>query len=206
MTPKLGIGLLSLIVFVLVTGCTTIFPMTRQVNAEGIQAKTDEEGVVASAKAVVPAAIEAEEVTDTPAMRVLFEEITLVHLLSELDGYAKTDCAGNGINHITPPDDDSIIVIPNAGDLSLAGSNVAIKLASDGELTFVPRTQGQLIRLPIDIDGKSVGEEVLSLSLQEARELMAVDELIWTAREQGPNRNGHGLPGHIAACDPQFED
>jgi hypothetical protein len=98
------------------------------------------------------------------------------------------------------------VIIPNAGDLSLAGSNVAVKLSLDGQFSFIPRTQGQLIRVPVNIGDKVAGQEVLSLSFDEGRQLIASGHMVWTADNQGPFGNGHGLPGHIAACDPQFEE
>jgi hypothetical protein len=97
-----------------------------------------------------------------------------------------------------------MVLIPNAGDLSVDGSNVAIKLSSDGQITFIPRTQEQRIRVPMDLGDKVEGQEVLSLSLDEARRLMAAGELIWTAGNHGPYGNGHGLAGHIAECDPRY--
>jgi hypothetical protein len=33
---------------------------------------------------------------------------------------------------------------------------------------------------------------------------MAKEKLIWTAKDHGPYGNGHGLPGHIAVCDPLY--
>jgi hypothetical protein len=138
-------------------------------------------------------------------MKVLFEEMTLVWLQAESQGYARTVCAGNGLQNIQPLSTGSMILIPNAGDLAIDGSNVAIKLAPDGEITFIPRTQGQKIRVPVDIGDKVEDQEVLSLTLTEAMHLMAADRLVWTAREQGPFGNGQGLPGHIAECDPQYE-
>jgi hypothetical protein len=141
----------------------------------------------------------------TSAMKVLFEEMTLVWLQDESYAYVKTVCAGSGLQNIQPLSTGPMILIPNAGDLSVDGSNVAIKLNPDGEITFIPRTHGQGIRVPMDVGDKVAGQEVLSLTLAEAMELMAADRLIWTAREQGPYGNGHGLPGHIAACDPQYK-
>lgn len=138
-------------------------------------------------------------------MRVLFEEMTLVQLLWEQYGYAKTACAGNGLNNIQPLAEGPMILIPNAGDLSVDGSNVSIKLSSKGEITFIPRVQGQRIRIPMDVGDKVAGEEVLSLTLDEARQLMAAGKLVWTAKNHGPFGNGHGLPGHIAQCDPLFD-
>ncbi|MBE7556298.1 MAG: hypothetical protein HS126_35045 [Anaerolineales bacterium] len=164
------------------------------------------EPVTATAEAnPLPAIEAASAILYTPEMRVLFEEMTLVWLQDEpAYAYAITACAGNGLNYIQPLADGPVILIPNAGDLSVAGSNVSIKLHPDGEIEFIPRTQGQRIRVPIDVGDKLAGEEVLSLSLEEALELMAEEKLIWTAKERGPYGNGHGLPGHIAECDPLY--
>jgi hypothetical protein len=140
----------------------------------------------------------------TPDMRVLFEEMTFVRLLSEEYARIESVCAGVGLNTIKPLPDEPIILIPNAGDLSVDGSNVAIKLEPDGEISFIPRVQGQRIRVPVNVGAKVAGEEVLSLRLDEAMRLMAADKLYWTARGQGPYSNGHGLPGHIAECDPRY--
>jgi hypothetical protein len=137
-------------------------------------------------------------------LNVLLEEMTLVWLQDETYAYAKTVCAGNGLNNIDPLPDGPMVLIPNADDLSADGSNVAIKLNPNGEITFIPRTQGQRIRVPMDLGDKVAGEEVLSLTFDEARQLMAAGKLVWTAKDQGPYRNGHGLPGHIAACDPLY--
>jgi len=158
--------------------------------------------------------------------QVLFEEMPLVQLLSEQDGYAKTVCAGGGLNNVKPSAEGSIVLIPNAGDLSLDGSNVAIKMDPSGQITFIPRTQGQLIRVPLnpkpgvsleaadDTDNNGnvnkseefQSKEVPSLTLDEAMQFMASGHLVWTAKDQGPYGNGYGLPGHIAACDPQFNE
>ena len=150
--------------------------------------------------------IQASNPEATEAMRVLFEEMTLVQLLWEQYGYAKTACAGNGLNNIAPLADGPMILIPNAGDLSVDGSNVAIKLSPGGEITFIPRVQGQRIRVPMDVGDKQVGEEALSLTLDEARQLLAAGKLVWTAKHHGPYGNGHGLPGHIAECDPVYDE
>lgn len=140
----------------------------------------------------------------TPEMKVLFEEMTFVQLLSESYARVETICAGNGLNNIAPSPDGPIILIPNAGDLSVDGSNVSIKLSPEGEITFIPRVQGQRIRVPMDLGDKLAGQEVLSLTLEEGMQLMAAGKLIWTAKDYGPYGNGHGLPGHIAACDPLY--
>ncbi len=160
---------------------------------------------IAQAEAAPLPAATAQFVPYTPAMKVLFEEMTLVWLQDESYAHIKAVCAGNGLQNIKPWPNGPMILIPNAGDLSIEGSNVAIQLNPDGEITFIPRTQGQRIRVPLDVGDKVKGQEVLSLTLAEAMQLMAADRLIWTAREQGPYGNGHGLPGHIAACDPQYK-
>ncbi|MCQ3980792.1 MAG: hypothetical protein DPW09_45915 [Anaerolineae bacterium] len=152
-----------------------------------------------------PATEAASAILYTPEMEVLFEEMTLVWLQDEpVYAYAITACAGNGLNNIQPLAEGPMILIPNAGDLSVAGSNVSIKLQPDGEIEFIPRVQGQRIRVPIDVGDKLAGEEVLSLNLAEALELMTAEKLIWTAKDHGPYGNGHGLPGHIAECDPLY--
>ena len=148
----------------------------------------------------------ANRVPYTHEMNVLFEEMTLVQLLWEETGYAKTECAGNGLNNIQPLFEGPMILIPNAGDLAAGGSNVSVKLSPDGVITFIPRVLGQRIMMPMDVGDKREGEEVLSLSLDEAVQLMAAGKLVWTAKDHGPYRNGHGLPGHIAACDPSFDE
>ena len=136
----------------------------------------------------------ANHVPYTHDMKVLFEEMTLVQLLWEQTGYARTRCAGNGLNNIEPLSDGSMILIPNAGDLAVGGSNVSIELSSDGEITFIPRVQGHGIKMPMNVGDKHEGEEVSSLSLDEAMQLMAADKLVWTARDRD-------LPGHIGDCD-----
>jgi hypothetical protein len=138
--------------------------------------------------------------------RVILEEMTLVQVLAEDTGYAKTECAGNGLNNIQPSASGAKILVPNAGDLSADGSNVSIKLHPDGEITFVPRVQGQMIRVPMTIGDKLEGQEVLELTMAEANQLMAAGKLVWTAKDQGPFGNGQGLPGHIAVCDPQYNE
>jgi hypothetical protein len=144
-------------------------------------------------------------IPSTPAlMRVLSEEMTLVWLQSEEYAHAITACVGNGLNNIQPLASGPMVLIPNAGDLSVDGSNVAIKLNPDGQITFIPRTQEQRIRVPMDVGDKATGQEVLSLSLAEGQQLMAAGKLIWTAQNQGPYGNGYGLAGHIAACDPLY--
>jgi hypothetical protein len=174
--------------------------------------------VTASGQSILPAvgAAFAQEATQTEQadstsstpnlMRVLSEEMTLVWLQSETYAHAITACLGNGLNNIQPLASGPMVIIPNAGDLSVDGSNVAIKLNPDGEITFIPRTQEQRIRVPVDVGDKVAGQEVLSLSLAEAEQLMASGHLIWTAQNQGRFGNGHGLPGHIAACDPLYTD
>jgi hypothetical protein len=140
-------------------------------------------------------------------LNTLLNEMTLVWLQDESDeGFIRTACLGNGLNNIQALAEGPIVIIPNAGDLSLAGSNVAIKLSPDGQISFIPRTQGQLIRVPEAIGDKFAGQEVVSLSFDEAQHFIANGQLVWTAANQGPFGNGHGLPGHIAACDPQFDE
>jgi hypothetical protein len=153
----------------------------------------------------MPSLPEVESSTETSEdLRVLLEEMTLVQLLSETYARVETVCAGNGLNNIRPSPAGPIILIPNAGDLSVDGSNVAIKLAPDGEITFIPRVEGQRIRIPIDLDQKRVGYEEPSLTLAEAKQLIAAGKLVWTAKGFGPYGTGHGLPGHIAECDPLY--
>jgi len=142
----------------------------------------------------------------TPDMKVLFEEMTLVQLLSEEYARAVTACAGVGLNNIKPLPDGPMILLPNAGDLAVNGSNVAIKLEPNWEITFIPRVPGQRIRVPVDVGDKVAGQEVSSLSFDEAMQLMAGGRLVWTAKDYGPFGNGHGLPGHIAECDPHFSE
>lgn len=81
---------------------------------------------------------------------------------------------------------------------------MAIELNPDGEITFIPRVQGQRIQLPVDVGDKVTGEEVTSLTLDEAMQLMAAEKLIWTAKSHGLDGTGHGLPGHIAECGPRY--
>lgn len=140
-------------------------------------------------------------------MRVLFEEMTLVQLHDQEYGYARTTCAGIGLNNIQTSSEGPIVLIPNAGDLSVDGSNVSIKVSPEGEITFIPRTEGQMIGLVTNVtdDGVEI-TEVPSLSLDEAQQLMLAGRLVWTAKDQGPYGNGHGLPGYIAACDPVFDE
>jgi hypothetical protein len=109
------------------------------------------------------------------------------------------------LKNVQPLPDGLMVLIPNAGDLAVEGSNVAIKLMPDGQITFIPRTIEQRIRVPMDLGDKVTGQEVLSLSLAEAEQLAAAGKLTWTAGNHGPFGTGHGLPGHIAACDPQYD-
>jgi hypothetical protein len=81
---------------------------------------------------------------------------------------------------------------------------VAAKLESDGAITFIPRVPGQRIRVPMDLGDKLTGHEVTSLTLAEARQLVLAGKMVWTAKDKGPYGNGHGLPGHIAECDPLY--
>jgi hypothetical protein len=217
--PVLGLtGLL--VVTVVLSACSPI--TVEVVSVEPTVALTEvaepspsevEKEAVTSAAAVEPTPEMAPEQTvaaiPTPMthdVKVLLEEMTLVQLLSEQTGFAETVCAGNGLNNIQPLPDGPMILIPNAGDLAAGSSNLSIKLSPDGEITFIPRVQGQKIRVPADVGDKVEGEEVLSLSLDEGLQLMAAGELVWTVKDTGPYGNGHGLPGHIAACDPQYDE
>lgn len=143
-------------------------------------------------------------VPTTPAMQTLLDEMTLVWLHSEKYANIISSCAGVGLQNVSPYSGGPIILIPNAGDLDLDGSTVAIKLYPDGQVEFIPRTQGQLIRVPVDMGNKTAGEEVLRLSFEEGMELFESGHLVWTASDHGPYGNGHGLPGHIATCDPRY--
>jgi hypothetical protein len=172
-----------------------------------------EQKAATSAAAAEPTPERATEQTEaaistpmTHDVKVLLEEMTLVQLVSEQTGFAETECAGNGLNNIQPLPDGPMILIPNAGDLAAGSSNVSIKLSPDGEISFIPRVQGQKIRVPADVGDKVEDEEVLSLSLDEGLQLMADGELVWTVKDTGPYGNGHGLPGHIASCDPQYDE
>jgi hypothetical protein len=216
--PVLGLTGLLVIVVVL-SACSPI--TVEVVRVEPTVALTEvakpspsevEKEAVTSAAEVEPAPESAPQQTAaipapiTHDVKVLLEEMTLVQLLSEQTGFAETVCAGNGLNNIQPLPDGPMILIPNAGDLAAGDSNVSIKLGPDGEITFIPRVQGQKIRVPADVGDKVAGEEVLSLSLDEGLQLMASGELVWTVKDTGPYGNGHGLPGHIAACDPQYDE
>jgi hypothetical protein len=136
----------------------------------------------------------------------MFEDMTFVRIVSEEYARIESVCAGAGLNNIEPLADGPTILIPNAGDLTVDGSNVAIKMSPDSEITFIPRTSEQRIRIPIDLGDKKAGEEVLSLSLAEARQLFASGHLTWTADGLGPYGTGQGLAGHIAECDPLYEE
>lgn len=176
-----------------------VIPIVVEPQIEVIEAKASGQiGVVSEA---MP---ETQQLPYTQDMSVLFEEMTLVRVLSEEYARINAVCAGVGLNNIRPLPDQPMILIPNAGDLSVDGSNVAIKLSPDGEITFIPRVQGQRIRVPVDLGDKLAGYEVVDLTLEEAMQLMAADKLIWTARGQGPYGTGHGLAGHIAECDPRY--
>ncbi len=140
----------------------------------------------------------------THDVQVLFEEMTLVQVIAEETWYADTVCAGVGLNNVTPSPDGPMILVPNAGDLSAGGSNVSIKLYPDGEISFVPRVQGQRIRVPMDVGDKTAGQEVLSLTLDDGLRLMVAGQLVWTYKDMGPYGNGHGIAGHIALCDPRY--
>ena len=147
-----------------------------------------------------------QQLPDTEDMRVLFEEMTFVQVVSEEYARIEAACAGVGLNNIKPMPDGPMILIPNAGDLVVNGANVAIRLDPDGEMAFIPRVQGQRIKLPINVGERAAGEEVTSLTLDEAMQLLAADNLVWTAKGHGLDGTGHGLPGHIAECDPRYEE
>ncbi|MDX1522888.1 MAG: hypothetical protein R3264_14770 [Anaerolineae bacterium] len=140
----------------------------------------------------------------TTDIEVLRQEMTFVRLLSEEYARIVSVCAGIGLDNIKPLADEPMILLPNAGDLSVEGSNVAIRLTPDGEITFIPRVPGQRIRLPMDLGDKLTGHEVESLTLAEGLQLIAADKMVWTARHHGPYGNGHGIAGHIAECDPRY--
>jgi hypothetical protein len=178
-------------------------PSPPQAEEEAAAPAAEEEPAPEEATEQKEAAIPAPSSED---VRVLLEEMTLVQLLSEQTGFAETVCAGNGLNSVKPMADGPIILIPNAGDLAAGESNVSIKMNPDGEITFIPRVDGQKIRVPVDVGDRVAGEEVLSLSLDEGLQLMAAGELIWTVKDTGPYGTGHGLPGHIAGCDPQYDE
>jgi hypothetical protein len=185
MFTKLKIGLVALTLLLGVT-MQTMLPSVGTAFAQGEVNETD------------------TDVTSSEFMRVLREEMTLVWLQDETYAYITAACAGNGLSNVKPLPDGPMVLIPNAGDLAVDGSNVSIKLNPDGVINFIPRTQGQRIRVPMDVGDKVAGQEVLSLTLAEAEQLAAAGKLIWTAANQGPFGTGHGLAGHIAACDPQF--
>ncbi|MBE7472150.1 MAG: hypothetical protein DPW09_35500 [Anaerolineae bacterium] len=153
-----------------------------------------------------PAEVNSQNPYGSETMRVLMEEMTLVWLQSEEYAHIVAACAGNGLKNIQPLADGPMVLIPNAGDLAVEGSNVSIKLTPDGQITFIPRTIEQRIRVPMDVGDKVAGQEVLSLSLAEAEQLAAAGKLTWTASNQGQFGTGHGLPGHIAECDPQYNE
>jgi hypothetical protein len=153
-----------------------------------------------------PAAVNGQNPYGSETMRVLMEEMTLVWLQSEEYAHIIAACVGNGLSNVQPLAAGPMVLIPNAGDLAIEGSNVAIKLNPDGQITFIPRTTEQKIRVPMDIGDKVAGQEVLSLSLAEAEQLAAAGKLTWTANNQGQFGTGHGLPGHIAECDPQYNE
>jgi hypothetical protein len=178
-------------------------PGPSQVEKEAVTPAAEVEPVPEGATEQKEAAMPSPYTQD---VKVLLEEMTLVQLLSEQAGFAETACAGNGLNNIKPLPDGPMILIPNAGDLAAGESNVAIKLSPNGEITFIPRVDGQKIHVPMDVGDKVAGEDVLSLTLDEGLQLMAAGELIWTAKDTGPYGNGHGLPGHIAGCDPQYDE
>jgi hypothetical protein len=143
-------------------------------------------------------------VASTPDMNVLLNEMTLVWVHDEEYARIIASCAGVGLRNVAPHPDGPMVLIPNVGDLDVSGSTVAIKLHPDGQVEFIPRTQNQLIRVPVNVGDKVADQEVLSLTFDEGMQLMKDGHLIWTARDQGPFGNGHGLPGHIGACDPRY--
>lgn len=147
---------------------------------------------------------ETGQVPYTHHIKVLMEEMTLVQVVSESYARIEAVCAGVGLKNVKPSPNGPMVIIPNAGDLSVDGSNVAIRISETGEMTFIPRVPGQRIRLPMDLGDKLAGQEVTSLTFLEGMKLMAADKLYWTARDKGPYGNGHGLPGHIASCDPRY--
>lgn len=215
-SPFLGLRLLVITALVLVMGSFTSIAAAAPVESllarddllppaqEGADEDEDEDEDEADD---VPIGLRAfDPVAAAEDMRVLFEETTFVQLLWEEDYYAATACAGVGLSNIQPSPEGPIVLIPNAGDLSLSGSNVSVRMDPDGTITFIPRVQGQMIRVPIAVGDKQAGEEVLSLSLDEGRQLMEAGLLVWTAKDQGPQGTGHGLNGHIANCDPRYDD
>jgi hypothetical protein len=224
MVTKFVVSLMSFALLLLMTACNqSAFPVVEVVLTEEEVADQGTTRIVGTVKdirvaepvafevaeigqaEVLPVGVEAETlpIPYTPDMKVLFEEMALVQLVSDTyKGWVVTTCAGNGLNNIKPLPDGPMILIPNAGDLSIDGSNVSIKLNPDGQITFIPRVQGQKIQVPVDLGLKKAGEEVLSLTLDEAMRLMAAGKLTWTTKDQGPYGNGQGLPGHIAICDP----
>lgn len=155
---------------------------------------------------IAPAAnpVLASFIPTTPAMHTLLNEMTLVWLHSEEYANIISSCAGVGLRNVSPYIGGPMVLIPNAGDLDVDGSTVAIKLYPDGQIEFIPRTVGQLIRMPVDMGDKTAGQEVLRLSFEEGMELFESGHLVWTASDHGPYGNGHGLPGHIATCDPRY--
>ena len=225
MVTKFVVTLISFVALSLtMIGCEQVVVRSADIEFEG--EKIDQETTnVARTGPELPATnvreIDIEDVNDTVVMterieppytpytqdmKVLFEEMTLVWLLSEEYARIEAVCAGNGLANIKPSSNGPMVLIPNAGDLTIDGSNVAIKFESDGQITFIPRVQGQRIRVPMDLADKVTGHEVLSLTLDEAMQLLAADKLVWTAKWFGPYGNGHGLPGHVAACDPLYPE
>jgi hypothetical protein len=217
--PVLGLtGLL--VVTVVLSACSPITVEVVRVEptvaltevAKPSPSEVEKEAVTSAAEAEPTSEMASEQMaaaSPTPMshdVKVLLEEMTLVQLLSEQTGFAETVCAGNGLSNIRPLTDGPMILIPNAGDLAAGGSNLSIELSPDGKITFIPRVPGQKIRVPADVGDKVEGEEVSSLSLDEGLQLMAAGNLVWTVKDTGPYGNGHGLPGHIAACDPMYDE
>jgi len=186
MNTKLVIGFVA---FLLVFSLTAVSPTLETAFAQ--------EGVGAQQQM---------QTYDSELMRTIFEDMTLVWVQDEAYASIIAACAGVGLNNVQPALDGPKILIPNAGDLSVDGSNVSVKLTPDGEISFVPRVQGQLIRVPMDVGDKVAGQEVLSLTLDETQQLAAAGMMVWTAQGFGPQGTGHGLPGHIASCDPRFDE
>ena len=158
------------------------------------------------AEATPETTTEIQPPSDTSDVDVLLEEMTFVQVLSEEYARIEAVCAGTGLNNIKPLADTPKILIPNAGDLDVNGTTVAIRLDPGGEKTFIPRVSGQRVKLPLDVGNQEIGDEVTSLTFEEGLHLMAAGNLIWTAKGRGLDGTGHGLPGHIAECDPRYAD
>ena len=186
---RVVIGLATLVVLLTLAALSPAFLSEQQAAAQG---GTGDNATVDAFEA------------RTPDTNLLLDEMTLVWIHDEEYARIISSCAGVGLRNIAPHPDGPMVLIPNAGDLDVAGSTVAIKLNSNGRIEFIPRTQGQLIQVPVDVGAKAAGQEVLSLTFEEGMELMASDYMVWTAKDKGPYGNGHGLPGHIGLCDPRY--